>query len=53
MTKKKIVKKNDKIKQPNKIYITIINIALIVAIILGVIVLFDFIWTIAKSNITR
>ena len=53
MAKNNIVKNNDKIKQPNKVYITIINIALIVAIVLGAIVLFDFFWTIAKSNITR
>ena len=52
MAKTNIIKNNNT-NQPNKVYITIINIALIVAIILGVIVLFDFIWTLAKSNITR
>ena len=46
-------KNNKQIKQPNKAYITIINILLIVAIVLGAIVLFDIFWTIAKSNITR
>ena len=46
-------KNNKQTKQPNKAYITIINILLIVAIVLGAIVLFDIFWTIAKSNITR